>query len=69
LLRADGLEQPLPGSIAVELAVGDGVRIATPGGGGYGVVDAGAPAAVRETATVRESATDGATVLVEDVGP
>lgn len=30
----------LPGSIAVELAAGDGVRIATPGGGGYGASEA-----------------------------
>jgi 5-oxoprolinase (ATP-hydrolysing) len=40
LLHSDGQEQPLPGSIAVELAAGDGVRIATPGGGGYGASEA-----------------------------
>jgi len=40
LLHSDGQEQPLPGSIAVELAAGDGVRIATPGGGGYGAREA-----------------------------
>ena len=37
LIRAGGVEQTLPGSIAVELAPGDRVRVATPGGGGYGV--------------------------------
>jgi len=40
LLHSDGQELPLPGSIAVELAAGDGVRIATPGGGGYGAREA-----------------------------
>jgi 5-oxoprolinase (ATP-hydrolysing) len=40
LLHSDGQELPLPGSIAVELAAGDGVRIATPGGGGYGASEA-----------------------------
>ena len=40
LLLADGHEEALPGSIAVELAAGDGVRIATPGGGGYGASEA-----------------------------
>ncbi|MFM7652897.1 MAG: hydantoinase B/oxoprolinase family protein, partial [Vulcanococcus sp.] len=37
VIRADGSEQILPGSIAVELAPGDRVCMATPGGGGYGV--------------------------------
>ena len=36
LLRADGSEEVLPGSIAVDLAVGDRIRVATPGGGGFG---------------------------------
>ena len=31
-----GCEHPLPGSIALELQPGERVRIATPGGGGYG---------------------------------
>ena len=37
LIRAEGCEQPLGGCAVVELAPGDRVRIATPGGGGYGV--------------------------------
>ena len=37
LLRADGREQELPGSIQLELEAGDGLRIETPGGGGFGV--------------------------------
>ncbi len=36
LLHADGELVPLPGSAAVELAVGDRVIVETPGGGGYG---------------------------------
>ena len=36
LLRADGELVHLPGSAAVELAVGDRVIVETPGGGGYG---------------------------------
>ncbi|MFM2157730.1 MAG: hypothetical protein RLZZ124_204, partial [Cyanobacteriota bacterium] len=36
LIRGDGREEPLPASIALELEPGDRVRIATPGGGGYG---------------------------------
>jgi 5-oxoprolinase (ATP-hydrolysing) len=36
LLRADGCEQALPGSIQLELEAGDGLRIETPGGGGFG---------------------------------
>mgnify|MGYP000889466981 CR=1 FL=1 len=36
LLRADQPPEPLPGSAVVELAAGDGVRVLTPGGGGYG---------------------------------
>jgi 5-oxoprolinase (ATP-hydrolysing) len=35
-LDRDGREYPLPGSIALELQPGERVRIATPGGGGYG---------------------------------
>ena len=37
LICCDGSERILPGSIAVDLAPGDRVRVATPGGGGYGV--------------------------------
>jgi len=37
LLRADGREQVLPGSCALSLQAGDGIRIETPGGGGYGL--------------------------------
>ena len=37
LLRADGSEQVLPGCCALELQPGDGLRIETPGGGGYGL--------------------------------
>ena len=44
LLRADHLPERLSGSAVVELAVGDGVRVLTPGGGGYG---SGAHAAAR----------------------
>jgi 5-oxoprolinase (ATP-hydrolysing) len=36
LLRCDHQPEPLPGSIAVELAPGDRVRVLTPGGGGFG---------------------------------
>jgi 5-oxoprolinase (ATP-hydrolysing) len=36
LIRRDGSVQTLPGSIAVDLAPGDRVCVATPGGGGYG---------------------------------
>ncbi|MFZ9947298.1 MAG: hydantoinase B/oxoprolinase family protein, partial [Vulcanococcus sp.] len=38
LRRADGGCELLPGSVAVELGVGDRVRVETPGGGGYGGV-------------------------------
>jgi len=41
LIGLDGQERSLPGSIALELQPGERVRIATPGGGGYGVVPAG----------------------------
>jgi len=34
VLRADGTWQPLPGCAKVEMAPGDVLRIATPGGGG-----------------------------------
>ena len=36
LLRRDQAAELLPGSIAVELAAGDRVRVLTPGGGGFG---------------------------------
>jgi 5-oxoprolinase (ATP-hydrolysing) len=36
VLRADGTWQPLPGCAQVEMAPGDVLRIATPGGGGAG---------------------------------
>ncbi|MCS5698971.1 hydantoinase B/oxoprolinase family protein [Cyanobium sp. FGCU-52] len=36
LVRADGSEVPLPGCAALEVEPGDRLRIATPGGGGYG---------------------------------
>ena len=42
LIRADGSTEPLPGSVAVSLQAGDRVCVATPGGGGFGAVDAGA---------------------------
>jgi 5-oxoprolinase (ATP-hydrolysing) len=41
LIGLDGAERPLPGSIALELQPGERVRIATPGGGGYGLPGAG----------------------------
>jgi 5-oxoprolinase (ATP-hydrolysing) len=41
LIGRDGQERSLPGSIALELQPGERVRIATPGGGGYGVPEAG----------------------------
>ena len=37
LLRADGSEQVLPGCCALTLQPGDGIRLETPGGGGYGL--------------------------------
>jgi 5-oxoprolinase (ATP-hydrolysing) len=37
LIRVEGGEQPLGGCAVVELQPGDRVRVATPGGGGYGV--------------------------------
>ncbi|MEB3265387.1 MAG: hydantoinase B/oxoprolinase family protein [Cyanobacteriota bacterium] len=36
LLALDGSEQPLPGSFERELVAGEGLRIETPGGGGWG---------------------------------
>jgi 5-oxoprolinase (ATP-hydrolysing) len=36
VLRADGRIEPLPGSAEFELANGDTLEIATPGGGGFG---------------------------------
>jgi N-methylhydantoinase B/oxoprolinase/acetone carboxylase alpha subunit len=35
-LIRDGLEEPLPGKVQLELRAGDRLRIETPGGGGYG---------------------------------
>jgi len=39
LLRADGTEQALPGCCELQLQPGDGLRIETPGGGGYGAAE------------------------------
>ena len=39
LIDRDGVERVLPGSVALELAAGDRVRVATPGGGGYGAAE------------------------------
>ncbi|HIK45851.1 MAG TPA: hydantoinase B/oxoprolinase family protein [Leptolyngbyaceae cyanobacterium M65_K2018_010] len=36
VLRADGRVEPLPGQTTVDVQVGDCIRIATPGGGGFG---------------------------------
>ena len=36
LLRCDGREEPLPSCCELSLAAGEGLRIETPGGGGYG---------------------------------
>ena len=41
LIGRDGQERSLPGSIALELQPGERVRIATPGGGGYGLPQEG----------------------------
>ena len=38
VIRADGRHESLPGSVQVELDSGDRLCIATPGGGGYGVL-------------------------------
>jgi N-methylhydantoinase B/oxoprolinase/acetone carboxylase alpha subunit len=35
-LIRDGVEQPLPGKVSLQLRAGDRLRIETPGGGGYG---------------------------------
>ena len=35
-LRCDGSEQFLPGSIELDLAAGEAIRLLTPGGGGMG---------------------------------
>ncbi|MEB3105120.1 MAG: hydantoinase B/oxoprolinase family protein [Cyanobacteriota bacterium] len=40
LLRGDGREELLAGCCALELKPGEGLRIETPGGGGYGSVEA-----------------------------
>jgi len=37
LIRAEGVEQPLGGCAVLDLQSGDRVRIATPGGGGFGL--------------------------------
>ena len=43
LLRTDGSEEPLPSCCELNLAAGEGLRLETPGGGGYGFpADAGA---------------------------
>lgn len=34
--RADGSTEEVPGRATAELAAGDGLRIETPGGGGFG---------------------------------
>ncbi len=44
LCRADGRIENLPGSIAIEVAAGDVLRIETPGGGGYGQAEGAPPA-------------------------
>ncbi len=36
VLHADGREQPVPGSVQLELQAGDAIRLHTPGGGGMG---------------------------------
>ena len=41
LLRADGREELLPSCCEFRLEAGEGLRIETPGGGGYGSADAG----------------------------
>ena len=41
LCHADGTIENLPGSALVAMAAGDGLRIETPGGGGYGLADSG----------------------------
>ncbi|MFZ4566980.1 MAG: gamma-glutamyltransferase [Prochlorococcaceae cyanobacterium] len=35
-LRADGAVEPLPGCVRLDLAAGEGLRLLTPGGGGFG---------------------------------
>jgi 5-oxoprolinase (ATP-hydrolysing) len=40
--RLDGTWQPLPGCAQVEMAAGEVLRIATPGGGGAGIEEQGA---------------------------
>ncbi|MBL6794368.1 MAG: hydantoinase B/oxoprolinase family protein [Synechococcus sp. BS307-5m-G36] len=37
LIRADGTEERLPGSVQLELKAGEAIQMLTPGGGGYGV--------------------------------
>jgi 5-oxoprolinase (ATP-hydrolysing) len=37
LIRADGSEERLPGSVQLELNGGDAIQMLTPGGGGYGL--------------------------------
>ncbi len=38
LLRADGSAENLPGTVTLQLAAGDAIQIATPGGGAFGAV-------------------------------
>jgi N-methylhydantoinase B/oxoprolinase/acetone carboxylase alpha subunit len=44
LVRSNGSQQTLPAKVRLELQAGDRLRIETPGGGGFGVADAPAPA-------------------------
>ena len=37
LIRADGTEERLPGSVQLELKAGEAIQMLTPGGGGFGV--------------------------------
>ena len=43
LLRANGLEQELPGSCQISLSAGEALRLETPGGGGFGPVSDAPP--------------------------
>ena len=36
VLNADGCEQPVPGSVQLDLQAGEAIRLLTPGGGGMG---------------------------------
>jgi N-methylhydantoinase B/oxoprolinase/acetone carboxylase alpha subunit len=48
-LVCEGVEQPLPGKVQLQLQPGDRLRIETPGGGGYG--PSGVKAAARSDGT------------------